>query len=70
MENNIRSKRKASSQCPPTLSAGGDGGGETWKTCNVGQKKGGLALFEFLKGEWIFSGGVGAEDFLKVIFNY
>ena len=28
MENNITSKRKASSQCPPTLSAWGGGGGE------------------------------------------
>ena len=35
MENNITSKRKASSQCPPTLSAGGGGGGEGWKLCNV-----------------------------------
>ena len=26
MENNITSKRKASSQCPPTLSAWGGGG--------------------------------------------
>ena len=42
--------------------------------CNVGQKEGGLALFEFLKGKWIFSGcgrgGGETEDFLKVIFNY
>ena len=38
--------------------------------CNVIQKAGGLALFEFLKAEWIFSGGWGTEDFLKVIFNY
>ena len=29
--------------------------------CNVGQKEGGLALSEFLKGEWIFSGGVGGR---------
>ena len=52
MENNTTSKRKASLQWPPTLSAG-KGWGET---CNVGEKEGGLALFEFLKEEWIFSG--------------
>ena len=62
MENNTTNKRKASSQCPPTLSAGG-----TWKIFNVSQTEGGHALFEFLKGEWIFSGG--ADDFLKVIFK-
>ena len=49
MENNTTSKRKASSQCPPTLSE------------KFGQKEGGLALFEFLKGKWIFSGGGGGR---------
>ena len=52
MENNTISKRKASSQCPPTLCAGG-----TWKICNVRQKEGERALFKFLKREWIFSRG-------------
>ena len=53
MKNNTTSKRKASLQCPPTLPAGGGG----LKICYVCQKERGLALFEFLKAEWIFPGG-------------
>ena len=35
---------------------------------NVLAKRGGLALFEFLGREWIFS-GEGAEGFLKVFLR-
>ena len=48
MENNNASKRKASSQCPPTLSARwGVGGGETEKFVMLAKRKEDLHFLNF-----------------------
>ena len=53
------------------LSAGG-GGGKGVKNFSMLAKRRGLAIFEFLRGDWIFSEGGGgeAEDFMEVILNF